>query len=219
MPENSPHFAAYYRWLILSQYLNVHVRAGSVLDVGCGEGFFLRRQGGRLKIGVDLAPRARPGEGMLIVQADGVDLPFADRSFHTVFAFDVIEHVVEDRAFVESLVRVLKPGGHLWLSTPVAKSYFLSGRLTRWAMEGWGHQRVGYVLHDLLRLFPSGCHIQVVFWGAPVFRLLYLALWAVSRLSPSLARLGARFCFGLDRLLSRGRDHIFLKVTREEETG
>lgn len=213
--RNSLNFAAYYRWLILTRHLNIRVRAGLVLDVGCGDGFFLRQQGGHLKIGVDLTPRVRPDKGLLIVQANGVNLPFADQSFDAVFALDVVEHVAEDRAFVESLVRVLKPGGYIWLSTPVAKPYFISTWLTRRAMERWGHQRMGYALSDLLALFPNGCHTQAVFWGASAFRFLYLALWAISRLAPSLARLGARLCFEIDRLVSKGHDHIFLKVSRE----
>ncbi|MFP5228299.1 MAG: class I SAM-dependent methyltransferase [Acidobacteriota bacterium] len=38
-------------------------------------------------------------------------LPFADESFNLVLSFGVLEHVPDDRASVEEIVRVMKPGG------------------------------------------------------------------------------------------------------------
>jgi SAM-dependent methyltransferase len=45
-------------------------------------------------------------------------LPFADDSFDCVVSFQVIEHIKRDRAFVEEVRRVLKPGGRFIVSTP-----------------------------------------------------------------------------------------------------
>lgn len=46
-------------------------------------------------------------------------LPFPARSFDLVAAFDVIEHVENERGVFGELRRVLKPGGHLVLSVPL----------------------------------------------------------------------------------------------------
>jgi SAM-dependent methyltransferase len=53
------------------------------------------------------------------VRADmSATLPFADRSFDLVLCLEGIEHVVDGVALLSELVRVLRPGGHLILTTP-----------------------------------------------------------------------------------------------------
>jgi len=68
-------------------------QAASVLDVGCGWNEFAKQArealpGSRV-VGVDAAC---PGAD---VQAEAVQLPFADKEFVTVTAFDVLEHLPE----------------------------------------------------------------------------------------------------------------------------
>jgi len=214
--QYNPHFAAYYRWLILTHHLGIRTQADSMLDVGCDDGYFLSQQVGPLKVGVDLQPRVSSSSALSVVQADGCTLPLADKSFSAVFAFDIIEHVLDDDVFIASLTRVLEPGGHLWLSTPTDTSYLFPAWLTRRAMSHWGHQRVGYDVDDLVNRFPSGYLIQVTLWNALTFRFSYMLLRVLSSLSLALARLGARLCFEIDRRLPKGHDHIFLEVVRED---
>ena len=45
-------------------------------------------------------------------------LTFADESFDLVLSFDVLEHVPEFKIAIYELARVLKPGGHLVMTTP-----------------------------------------------------------------------------------------------------
>ena len=52
------------------------------------------------------------------------DLPFADESFDLVTAFDVVEHVENDRRVFAELTRVLKPGGRLMFSVPLHPSHW-----------------------------------------------------------------------------------------------
>jgi SAM-dependent methyltransferase len=52
------------------------------------------------------------------------DLPFADGRFDLVAAFDVIEHVDDDRRVWGELARVLKPGGVLLCSMPLHPSHW-----------------------------------------------------------------------------------------------
>ena len=74
----------------------------------------------------DLDPRAiesaRALHGDRIVRADvsprGNALPYPSRSFSLVVAMDVIEHVRKPLEFVRELSRVLRPGGHLFVTTP-----------------------------------------------------------------------------------------------------
>lgn len=46
----------------------------------------------------------------------------ADNTFDYVITFQVIEHIEDDKAFVEEIHRVLKPGGQLIVTTPNSKT-------------------------------------------------------------------------------------------------
>lgn len=51
------------------------------------------------------------------------DLQFPDASFDVAVCISVLEHVANPWRAVSELVRVLKPGGHLWLQSPMAYPY------------------------------------------------------------------------------------------------
>jgi len=51
------------------------------------------------------------------VRADATELPFADGAFDLAFGLDIIEHLDDDGGFARGMHRVLRPGGHLVLST------------------------------------------------------------------------------------------------------
>lgn len=65
---------------------------------------------------------ARERYGARLAGADVVEpgrpLPYADQRFDAVVSMDVIEHVVEPLAWVKDALRVLKPNGLLFLTTP-----------------------------------------------------------------------------------------------------
>lgn len=59
-------------------------------------------------------------------QGEISSLPFADGQFDLVAAFDVIEHVEDDRQVVFELGRVLRPGGVLLCAVPLHASQWTS---------------------------------------------------------------------------------------------
>jgi SAM-dependent methyltransferase len=96
-----------------------------ILDAGCGTGRNVVELGklGQT-VGVDvsafpLALAARRGLTRLARASVGA-LPFADGTFDVVTSFDVLCHgaVVDERAALRELRRVLKPGGCLLLQLP-----------------------------------------------------------------------------------------------------
>jgi 2-polyprenyl-3-methyl-5-hydroxy-6-metoxy-1,4-benzoquinol methylase len=103
-----------------------------VLDAGCGTGYGaedLARAGARV-VAVDIAaawPTAS-AEGPAyctasycqasFCQASVEAMPFRDASFDLVAAFEVIEHLMDWRAFLREARRVLAPQGLLLVSTP-----------------------------------------------------------------------------------------------------
>lgn len=94
-----------------------------ILDIGCGAG------ANALELSAFGAVTAsdRSLDALAYVRSRGVErvvaaeaprLPFADASFDLVTAYDVIEHVEDDRGFVRELARVLAPGGTLAVHVP-----------------------------------------------------------------------------------------------------
>ena len=52
------------------------------------------------------------------VAADGLALPFHDRSFDVVIHFHTFEHIPNDRAAMREVARILKPGGFMLCQVP-----------------------------------------------------------------------------------------------------
>ena len=87
-----------------------------MLDVGSADGpsvGWLDGHGRRVMLDID--PRGLAPGG---VCGSALALPFADRSFDVVCAFDVLEHCDPESVALSELVRVLRPGGRLLMSLP-----------------------------------------------------------------------------------------------------
>ena len=63
---------------------------------------------------------------MKIDQGSITALPYADNAFDAVCAFDVVEHVEDDRKAIEELFRVCKPGGKIFITVPAFMSLWSS---------------------------------------------------------------------------------------------
>jgi SAM-dependent methyltransferase len=104
----------------------------SVLDLGCGPGWFWVGAGDAVPAGIRLTladlsahmveeatSRCR-GLGFASVEgvvADAVSLPFPDASFDRVIAMHMLYHVRDQQAALAEMHRVLKPGGLLGATT------------------------------------------------------------------------------------------------------
>jgi ubiquinone/menaquinone biosynthesis C-methylase UbiE/uncharacterized protein YbaR (Trm112 family) len=101
--------------------------AESILDVGSGSAWLAKHFLGSdtfvcsmdaTIINTSKALEKYPSPNHAAVVADAFHLPFKDHSFDCVVAAEIIEHVPDPKAFVHSLLRVIKPGGSLIISTP-----------------------------------------------------------------------------------------------------
>jgi SAM-dependent methyltransferase len=95
---------------------------GAALDIGCGDGAFLRelRQLGFTDV-TGVEPSEAPVRGArddvrgLIRQEMFDGRRFAESSFDLVTCFQTIEHVYEPLTLLEDIHRILKPGGKVFL--------------------------------------------------------------------------------------------------------
>lgn len=211
------YFASYYRWLVASQTLGVQLGGTRVLDVGCDDAQFLGRSTAPLRVGVDLAPRARPADGIEIVRADARILPVLSGSFDTILAFDVLEHIDNDRAVMSEMLRILAPGGRIWFSTPAIKSAIFPAFLQPYANRSFGHVRNGYTLEAMRDLLPAdGYRLDAWYWSEPALRAGFVPMHALWLVAPALSHAAMRLAHRLDGRARPGlRGHIFGTITRE----
>jgi SAM-dependent methyltransferase len=142
----------------------------TLLDAGCGEGQFLAlaQQAGWDCVGCDFGLRTAYPDGV-VVKAGNLDqhLPFQDEMFDAVTNWAVIEHVRGPLQAVREMYRVLRPGGHLFLDTPLADDW--CERLAAARSHWFGPPEHLHVLSALgLRTLVERAGFEVV-WHAPYF--------------------------------------------------
>jgi SAM-dependent methyltransferase len=97
---------------------------GRILEIGCGTGHNLAMLSGFGHVeGLELDEEARSlSEKRLGRKVMSSPLPelaeVPDRQYHLIGAFDVIEHIENDRAALVSIARKLRPGGKFILTVP-----------------------------------------------------------------------------------------------------
>ncbi|TAK43340.1 MAG: class I SAM-dependent methyltransferase [Betaproteobacteria bacterium] len=122
-------------YALLRRLLGAERRA-SVLDVGCGTGYFSRRfaRDGHPVTGVDLDPamvefaRTHAAAGETYWVADAHALPFGDRSFDYCVSVTALCFVRDERKALEEMVRVAHRGVALGLLNRHSLLYWQKGR-------------------------------------------------------------------------------------------
>lgn len=88
--------------------------------------------------------------GGLTVRASAA-LPFAEKSFDVVCAFEVLEHIPDDEQALAEIARVLRPGGAFFLSVPVDPTRFtyfdtICGHVRRYEADALAAQLLSHGL-------------------------------------------------------------------------
>lgn len=104
---------------------------GRLLDFGCGPGAFLEKllTAGATCQGVEISPKTaemaanrlqRHPRFLGIILLKDLPMPLEENTFDAVFLLETIEHLLNDEleAVLAELRRILKPGGHIFVTTP-----------------------------------------------------------------------------------------------------
>lgn len=111
---------------------------GTILDVGCGAGFFLElaTKTGYDTQGVELsgyaAGYAQEKLGLSVFQGELADAPFEKESFDIITLWHILEHVHDPRQFLGQVHHLLKPNGLLAAEVPN-----IGSRVARMAGVNW----------------------------------------------------------------------------------
>lgn len=109
---------------------------GRLLDVGCGAGLFLELADRQLGLtarnwslhGIDYSQNTLEHAARLPYEFKQgnleVGIPHDDEGFDVAYAGEVIEHVYDPDKLLREARRVLKPGGHLLITTPNLQAWY-----------------------------------------------------------------------------------------------
>lgn len=104
-------------WLLFTEFYH---DKSKVIDIGCGSGDFLRRvKEINPESQIEGADAKSYSDEFLIREIDfNGKFPYGENTFDLITSIEVIEHIENSRHFLREILRVLRPGGKLILSTP-----------------------------------------------------------------------------------------------------
>lgn len=148
----------------------------AVLEIGCGQGVLRDQFEAATPWTVDATDLHLPalngagrGRGRTLYYNILEEAPGFVEAYDVVILFDVLEHIAETGPFVRSVLRHLKPGGHLLINVPALQGLFsaydtAAGHVRRYDRDSLVAEFAG---HDLRVL-------DVRYWGLSLVPLLLL---------------------------------------------
>jgi SAM-dependent methyltransferase len=172
-------------WRDVTRHFDADAR---LLDLGCGSAWLAEHF--ENYTGIDgsreaVVAAARSGHEVLLGDVNA-PLPFADASFDGVVMKDLLEHVLEPVNVVREACRVLRPGGHVFASSPDAQ---------RWVWDDYTHRRP-FTRRGFRRLFADqGLEVVTCGYESVMPGTSILARRTRDNRRPAALRLAARLRF------------------------
>lgn len=164
-----------YMLLLVDEMIAEHNLTGPFLDVGCGNGdvalYFAQK--GWHGMAIDPSSTAIQQAHLTLAQYTNLvtvgqqNLSTINQTFNTIFAFDVIEHIDNDREFIRAIRGKIDHKGALIISVPIKPKEW------RWDDNFYGHVR-RYELNELFKILREAQLEVVESWDCtfPFFWLM-----------------------------------------------
>lgn len=150
---------------------------GRIVDVGCGTGRLRAFLGDMIEsyAGVDAIQYEGLTAGIAFMRADlnRDPIPVPDQSADAAIAIETIEHLENPRAFVRELVRIVKPGGWIVVTTPNQRSVLslgallVKGHFSAFGARNYPAHQTALLDTDLSRIAADNhlCDVTIEFTG------------------------------------------------------
>jgi len=192
-----------------------------VLDAGCGNGWVSKKlvPVGIKVISMDISLanpertlKDQPGKNHAGLVADAFFIPLPDGSVDYVIASEILEHVTNPAALIESLLRVVRPGGRVIITTPYNEKieYFLCVHCNKPTPKS-AHLHSFDELNILKLLPPAGINCRI--------ELLVNRLLSKFRINAILGFLPSSAWRPIDRFFNKiGGEPTRLKIVIEKNS-
>jgi len=162
---------------------------GDVLEIGCGNGVFLKTLSSRKNVStlsaVDLSNEMlkHTESRMLsvdspipwqIVRGDGERLPFEEASFDCIFARGLLHHLPEPKKGAKEIARVLRPGGVAFVVDPNRNMVSAIPRLViRRTASNFDTDHKNFSRREMKNIVSENLQIESIkYWGYIAYPLL-----------------------------------------------
>ncbi|GGX12582.1 class I SAM-dependent methyltransferase [Aquimarina muelleri] len=131
---------------------------GNVLEIGCGEGYgvaMYHKKAKQLtlidksKYSTYYIKKKFPNTTVFHKKAPPLSF-ISDNSFDIIILFQIIEHIKNDKLFIEEIKRVLKPGGTAFLTTPNA---IKSIARNPWHYKEYTYNQINNLIKDVFNTY------------------------------------------------------------------
>lgn len=145
--------------------------------------------------------------------ADARKLPFRDSSVDMLVCEAVLEHIAEAHVVIGEMKRILKPGGHIYVSVPFVYPFHASpSDFHRWSLPGLSSEFEGYnIIKSGMRAGPAAalqgilmhfCALPLSFGWYPLYHawsIIFMFLFSpLKLLDPILAHIPNSTDIGAD---------------------
>ena len=135
-------------------------KTNNLIDVGCGDGYFLQvaKQRGWNVFGTEFTDRAIEvcsGKGISMKQGKLDANNYGESFFDIVTSFEVIEHINNPIEDVGSFNKILRPGGAVYVTTPNFNSVSRDLLGAKWNVIEYPEHLSYYTASTIRKLFKS----------------------------------------------------------------
>lgn len=152
-----------YLWAGVKQFIDELPSNSTLLDVGCGNGRNMMARQDIICTGCDFCPKfvqICQDKRLNVIEADCRSLPFPDDSFDNVICIAVVHHLEKEddrKKAVEEMIRVLKPGGKLFVQ--VWSNHFTMKQHKYTSLETPGDYLINWNLRTEKKIFKRFYHM------------------------------------------------------------